>query len=144
DRREPSPVSIRCLSSPTMPLRPALGGSAHWRLLAQNVLNQVPLAAPSAPSSAGGERAGGREALQEILRLCDFSSADQQLSSTIEQVIEGISGLSCRRVLGRRSGPRAIGVCHGLEFTVELDEKKYVGTGLFLFASVLERFLGYY
>ena len=28
--------------------------------------------------------------------------------------------------------------------TVELDEQKYVGTGAFLFASVLERFLGLY
>jgi type VI secretion system protein ImpG len=28
--------------------------------------------------------------------------------------------------------------------TVELDEEKYVGTGVFLFASVVERFLGLY
>ena len=30
------------------------------------------------------------------------------------------------------------------EVTVELDEEKYVGTGAYLFASVLERFLGLY
>jgi type VI secretion system protein ImpG len=28
--------------------------------------------------------------------------------------------------------------------SVEFDEEKYVGTGLYLFASVLERFLGLY
>jgi type VI secretion system protein ImpG len=28
--------------------------------------------------------------------------------------------------------------------TLEFDEEKYIGTGIFLFASVLERFLGLY
>jgi type VI secretion system protein ImpG len=36
------------------------------------------------------------------------------------------------------------GFCRGLEVTVEFDEEKYVGSGVFLFASVLERFLGLY
>jgi len=31
-----------------------------------------------------------------------------------------------------------------MEVTIEFDEAKYVGSGLFLFASVLERFLGLY
>jgi type VI secretion system protein ImpG len=31
-----------------------------------------------------------------------------------------------------------------VDLTIEFDEDKYVGTGLFLFASVLERFLGHY
>ena len=34
--------------------------------------------------------------------------------------------------------------CRGVQVTIEFDEDKYVGTGLFLFASVLERFLGQY
>jgi type VI secretion system protein ImpG len=32
----------------------------------------------------------------------------------------------------------------GLETTIEFDEEQYVGSGVFLFASVLERFLGLY
>ena len=28
--------------------------------------------------------------------------------------------------------------------TIEFDEEKYVGSGVFLFASVLEKFLGLY
>ena len=36
------------------------------------------------------------------------------------------------------------GFCRGVEITIELDEAKYVGTGAFLFACVLERFLGLY
>ena len=36
------------------------------------------------------------------------------------------------------------GFCRGLDITLLLDEDKYVGSGVFLFASVLERFLGLY
>ena len=36
------------------------------------------------------------------------------------------------------------GFCRGMEVTIEFDEEKYVGSGLFLFASVLEKFLGLY
>ena len=36
------------------------------------------------------------------------------------------------------------GFCRGLEVTLQLDEEKFTGGGVFLFASVLERFLGLY
>ena len=44
---------------------------------------------------------------------------------------------------------RSIGVLQpsfvrGIEVTLELDEQQFVGTGAFLFAQVLERFLGLY
>jgi type VI secretion system protein ImpG len=32
----------------------------------------------------------------------------------------------------------------GLETTIEFDEEQFVGSGLFLFACVIERFLGLY
>jgi type VI secretion system protein ImpG len=31
-----------------------------------------------------------------------------------------------------------------MEVTIQFDEEKYVGSGVFLFASVLEKFLGLY
>ena len=31
-----------------------------------------------------------------------------------------------------------------MEVTIEFDEEKYIGSGVFLFACVLERFLGLY
>jgi len=52
--------------------------------------------------------------------------------------------VSSRRVVGRTGGPTSSGFARGIEVTVELDEQKYVGTGTFLFACVLERFLGLY
>lgn len=35
-------------------------------------------------------------------------------------------------------------ICRGVRVLLELDETKFVGAGLYLFASVLERFLGQY
>ncbi len=131
------PGSVRCLQAPTPPLRPPLRRAAHWRLLAQNVLNHVPLS----------DAAEGRAALQEILRLCDFAdpAAGQQLLTAVNrQMVEGIVGLQARRVLGRARGRERFGYCRGTEFTLDLDEQKYVGSGALLFASVLERFLGLY
>ena len=61
-----------------------------------------------------------------------------------QQLIDGIVGLSSRRVIGRTGTETASGFCRGIEVTLEFDEKKYIGTGVFLFASVLERFLGLY
>ena len=36
------------------------------------------------------------------------------------------------------------GFCRGVEVTIDFDEEKYAGSGVFLFAMVLERFLGLY
>jgi type VI secretion system protein ImpG len=36
------------------------------------------------------------------------------------------------------------GFCRGVQVTIEFDEEKFVGTGLYLFASILERFLAQY
>jgi type VI secretion system protein ImpG len=82
---------------------------------------------------------GGREALQEILKLYDFSD-----SAVVRQKIAGITEVSSRRVVGRPSTMPWNGFCRGMEVTIEFDETKYVGSGVFLFASVLEHFLGLY
>ena len=129
-------VRAICLYLPTMPLRPPLRRGTYWRLLAQNNLNHVSLTDPK----------GGRQALQEMLRLCDFSDPIlvPQLARVNHQVIEGIAGMKCRPILGRVSHGPQIGYCRGTEVTLEFDERSYVGVGLFLFACVLERFLSMY
>jgi type VI secretion system protein ImpG len=127
---------ISCPRSPTTPLRPPLRRGAHWRAMSHLTLNHLSL--------AGG--AEGRDALQEILRLYDFSDADAnpQLAAITRHLIEGIVSVSSRRVMGRTGAAAASGFARGVEVTVELDEQKYVGSGAFLFASVLERFLALY
>jgi type VI secretion system protein ImpG len=132
-----APLSrVRCLRSPTLTLRPPLRRGAYWRLLSHLNLNHLSLSDPEE----------GRAALQEILRLYDFSDpeAGQQREAVTRHVIEGITAVSSRRVVGRTGGPTASGFCRGLEVTIEFDEQMYAGVGVFLFACVLERFLGLY
>ena len=89
----------------------------------------------------------GRDALREILRLYDFSdpqAGQQQLADVTRQLIEGITRLGTRRIIGRTGSQSGSGFARGLEVTIEFDEEKYIGTGMFLFACVLERFMGLY
>ena len=60
------------------------------------------------------------------------------------QRIEGLVGLASRRVLRRIGRGSGAGFARGVEAQLELDESKFTGTGVFLFACVLERFLGLY
>jgi type VI secretion system protein ImpG len=127
---------IRCLRSPTPTLRPPLRRGAHWRLVSHLALNHLSISDP----------VEGHQALQEILKLYDFSDPEsgRQQAAVTRQIIEGITSVSSRPVVGRIGGPIASGFCRGTEVTIEFDEEKYIGTGVFLFASVLERFLGLY
>jgi type VI secretion system protein ImpG len=130
-------TGIRCLRPPTLPLRPPHRQGRYWGLMSHLSLNYLSLSDPVA----------GREALCEILRLYDFSdpaAGQQQLADVSRQMIEGVTALHTRRVIGRAGGDFAGGFCRGVEVTIEFDEQKYVGAGIFLFASVLERFLGLY
>jgi len=127
---------IRCVRSPTNPLRPTLRRGTYWRLVSHLCLNHLSLA----------NSTEGRESLQEILRLYDFSDpeVDKQTSLVTQHLIEGINAVGSRKVTGRITTPDGGGFCRGMEVTIEFDEEKYVGTGVFLFACVLERFLGLY
>jgi type VI secretion system protein ImpG len=123
-----APLSrIRCLKKPTETVRPSLPRGAQWRLISHLALNYLSIAE------------GGRDALQEILKLYDFSD-----STVIRQQIAGITKVASRRVIGRPASMPWNGFCRGIEITLEFDEDLYVGSGVFLFASVLEKFFGLY
>ena len=120
---------LLCLTPPTRTLRPALRHGTGWRLISHLVLNHLSL--------EGDEAAG---ALREILKLYDFTdSADTRAR------IDGLVGVSSRRVVGRVSDLRQGEVfTKGVEVTIQFDEDRFSGSGLFLFASVLEHFLALY
>jgi type VI secretion system protein ImpG len=123
-----APVTrVRCLFKPTETVRPPLGQGLQWRLISHLSLNYLSVCAE------------GREAFQEILQLYNFSD-----SSAIQNQIGGIIDLSSRKVVRRPASMPWNGFCRGLEVTIEFDEEKYVGSGVYLFASVLEKFLGLY
>jgi len=82
---------------------------------------------------------GKPEALQEILNLYNFTD-----SAAIRNQILGITSVESRKVVRQIGGRIGSGFVRGIETTVTLDEDQYVGSGMFLFACVLERFLGLY
>lgn len=123
---------IRCLRMPTISLRPVSKRGQHWRLISHLTLNHLSLM----------DDEGGRDALREMLRLYDFSDSEagQHQANVTRQIIDGILQVQHRRVVGRILG----GFARGVEVQMDFDESKYVGTGIFLFASVLEQFLALY
>lgn len=128
--------AVRVVRSPTQPLRPPRRRGGYWRLLSHLSLNHLSLA----------DGTDGVNALREVLRLYDFSDPDagQQQAEVNRNLIDGLVGVTSRRAVGRIDDGAASGFCRGVEVTVELDEEKYVGTGAYLFAAVLERFVGAY
>ncbi len=130
-------AGIRCLRTPTTPLRPPHRRGRYWSLLSHLSLNYLSLSDPEQ----------GRAALQEILRLYDFSdpkAGQQQLAEVTRQIIDGITGLATRRIVGRTRADAGGGFCRGIEVTIEFDEQKYTGVGMYQFACVLDHFLGLY
>ncbi len=119
---------VSCLVAPTRTMRLPSRRGYLWRLVSHLSLNHLSLA--DDPKA---------EALREILRLYDFQDSDETRNH-----IDGILSASSRRVVGslRTGGPESF--CRGLEVTLEFDDERYTGGGLFLFASVIERFLGLY
>ncbi|HQJ09056.1 MAG TPA: type VI secretion system baseplate subunit TssF [Deltaproteobacteria bacterium] len=114
---------ISSLIKPTPTRRPSLGGALQWQLISHLSLNYLSIVE------------GGEEGLKEILKLYDFEN-----TPSTRQQIAGIVKVSSEHIT-RRMGRS---FCRGVHVTIQFDEDKYVGSGLFLFASVLERFLAQY
>lgn len=118
---------IVCLTRPTAVLEPPLGKALLWRLISQLSLNYLSLVE------------GGREALQEILRLHNFSEA-----AFAEKQIQGISGVRSQPWFARIVSENGVSFARGRRVEVEFDEEQFAGGGVYLFASLLERFLAMY
>jgi type VI secretion system protein ImpG len=120
---------IVCLTPPTPTLRPAMRQGLLWRLISHLSLNHLSL--------VDGDDKG--EALREILKLYDFKD-----DAETRKIIAGIVGVNSKRVVGNLRGGAQSGFCRGVEVTIRFDEACFTGGGLFLLASVLEKFLGLY
>ncbi|MEO8026504.1 MAG: type VI secretion system baseplate subunit TssF [Bryobacteraceae bacterium] len=118
---------IVALRKPTNPVRPPVGRSSFWRLISHLSLNYLSLVSE------------GREALQEILKLYNFTG-----TAFTEKHIDGIISLESRRHFTRLISENGISFARGTRVEIEFDEEMFVGGGAFLFAAVLENFLGHY
>ncbi len=117
-----------CLTPPTATLRPVLRHGTIWRLISHLTLNHISLVDDS----------DGASALREILALYDFRDSPET-----KDVIDSLLSVETQYVVGRSAGAVS-GVCRGLHARLHFDEDKFSGGGLFLYAAVLERFLGLY
>ncbi|MCU1294495.1 MAG: type secretion protein family [Bryobacterales bacterium] len=123
----PAASLIRALRRPTPSYDPPNGRGQLWRLISQLSLNYLSL------------EEDGRGALQEILRLHNFTG-----SSFLENQIGGITRLTAKPHVALTRSHFGITPARGPQVEIEFDERQFVGGGLFLFANVLERFLGCY
>jgi type VI secretion system protein ImpG len=133
----PGITSISALRKPTEPLPAPIGNASRWRLISHLTLNYLSLTGAANGRAAGGGKA--LDALREILRLYDFDD-----SAVTRQRIAGLVGLRTRPVVRRAGQGSHAAFARGIETELEFDPAQYTGAGVFLFASVLERFLGLY
>lgn len=118
---------IVALHKPTRTLRPPLDGKTLWSLISHLSLNYLSIVDD------------GKEALQKILELYDFSD-----SADIKKQISGIAAVSSRRHFSRVASEHGVGFARGTRVVIEFDEEQFSGSGAYLFASVLEKFFGLY
>jgi type VI secretion system protein ImpG len=118
---------IVALRKPTRTIRPPLGQDILWRLVSHLSLNYLSIVEE------------GRGALQQILRLYDFPG-----SVDAARQIDGIVGLKSDRKFSRVISENGITYVRGVHVDMELDEEQFVGGGVYLFASIIEQFLGHY
>jgi type VI secretion system protein ImpG len=122
-----SAKTITALRRPTQSVNPPGGQGHFWRLISLLSLNYLSL------------NEEGRSAMQEILRLhnmTDSTANENQVGSIVKMgsspkfaLVDSAYGLIPAR---------------GTQIEMEFDEQQFAGSGLYLFAAVLDRFLASY
>ncbi len=119
----PATTTIRLLRKPSPTYRFTNGNGAHWRLIAHLTLNFSTLT-----------RAGVGD-LQEMLSLYDLPQ-----SASSGRQIRGIVGLESGTVRAWMPTLPAASLMAGIGIRMTLDEQAFAGSGLVIFASVMDRY----
>ncbi len=124
-------TGLTCLTAPTPTLRLPLQERGFWRLISHLSLGHL--------SVVGGETAAA--ALREVLRLYDCRDSTES-RAVIRALLDVTSRPGTARIPGL-SGPgrRSGGFCRGLDVTLTFDGQVWTTSGLYILASVLDRFL---
>ncbi len=117
----------RPLRKPTASLRAPDKRSLQWRLISHLSLNHLSIVSQ------------GKEALQEMLSLYNYTQ-----SQTAARQIHGIVSIDSRPSTTRVAGKHFSGFVRGVDITLTLDEQAFVGAGMVMFGSVMERFFALY
>ncbi len=118
---------IRLLRKPTATQAFGRGHGSLWRLVSHLSLNHLSLSGR------------GVEALKEMLRLYDLPQ-----HAANRRQIDGIVSVEFLPATAWLQGQPFATFVRGIEVQLVVDEDSYVGTGLNLFAAVLDRFFGLY
>lgn len=118
---------IRLLRKPTPPFRFDTGKGLLWRLISQLSLNHLSLTG------------SGVDALKEMLRLYDLPR-----STVNRRLLDGMIAVDYKPAQAFLDGEPFATLVRGTEIRLTVDEQSFVGTGLHLFAQVLDRFFALY
>jgi type VI secretion system protein ImpG len=119
-------TSITCLTAPTASLRAPLRERPAWRLVSHLSLGHL--------SIVGG--AGAADSLRGVLQLYDLRDTAETRAG-----IASLLSVHTRAATARVPGGRPASFCRGLDVTVEFEPRAWETPGLFLLATVLDRFL---
>lgn len=119
--------SITLLRKPTRSHHVERGKGMLWRLVSQLSLNHLSLTG------------GGIDALRELLRLYDLPH-----SASNRRQIDGLVGIDFLPDTAWIPGEPFATFVRGTLVRLTVDEGSFVGSGLGLFASVMDRFFGLY
>lgn len=112
-------IDVTCTQRRTVLGRPARGPGCRWRLNSLLALEQLP---------------SGARALREVMATQAINC-----SPAAQAIIGAIHALTTRPALLQQGRAAPL---HGTELRLEVDEAAFAGSGLLLFAQVMDRFFG--
>jgi type VI secretion system protein ImpG len=118
---------IKLVRKPTPSMRFERGRGALWRLISHLSLNHLSLSG------------GGIEALRELLRLYNLPR-----SAANRRQIDGVLAIEFKPAHACLAGNPFVTFVRGTEVHLTVDEANFVGSGLRLFAQVMDHFFGLY
>jgi type VI secretion system protein ImpG len=125
DRKSECMISF--VRRPTAPQRFAATPALHWRLISHLSLNFHSLAQE------------GLDGFREMLTLYDLAHAP-----AAQLQVKSIVGLAHRPATAWMRDKHGASLVHGIEVCITVDEDGFAGSGLRLFAQIVDQFLGLY
>jgi type VI secretion system protein ImpG len=119
--------TVTALRRPTASTNPPAGQGHFWRLISLLSLNYLSL------------NEAGRTAMQEILRLHNLTD-----SAASENQVGSILKMSSSPSFALVNSVYGLIPARGTQVEMEFDEQQFAGSGLYMFAAVLDRFLAGY
>jgi type VI secretion system protein ImpG len=122
---------IRCVAGPTKPKSALSEGHLSWKLVNHLSLNYLSL--------INNDSQSGAEAIKELLKL--YSDHNNLF---VNKQIEGLISIESQSIVRKLPVSGPVSFARGLEIRLTFVEENFEGSGIYLLASVLERFFARY